>query len=140
MKKFFAQTWVGAVLASLIIRWVSTQSSFADVTVFATPVTSSGSNGVCPGSYVGYVYYTKTVANGWGWAPATNTTVFTAADGGGRSDTKIVFLGKSNDTGCNQTTVMAPNPPSSTKYRFYIYFPSNVPTTNYPVVLTGFEP
>ena len=101
---------------------------------------SSGSNGVCPGSYAGYVIYSKTVANGWGWAPSTNTTMFKAVDGGGRTDTKVEFIGKSNDTGCNQTTVTIPNPPTSTKYRFKIYFPSNVPTTNYPVVLTGFDP
>ena len=128
-----------AILAILILC-ASAHSSRADVTVFAAPVTSSGSNGFCPGSYTGYVFYSKTVGNGWGWAPSTNTTLFTAADGGGRTDTKVYFLGKLNDTGCNQTSVTIPNPPTSLKYRFYIYFTNNVPTTNYPIVLTGFDP
>jgi hypothetical protein len=110
-------------------------------TIYATPVASGGTQGTCPGTYVGYVNYTKTIAQGWGWVPDTNnTTVFTAADGGGRTDTKVVYLGKSNDGGCDQTSVTIPNPPPSAKYRFTIYFPNNVPTTNYPIVLTGFQP
>ena len=60
MKKFIPQMFV---VVGLVV-WGSVQSSYADVTVFATPVTSNGSSGVCPGSYAGYVYYTKTVANG----------------------------------------------------------------------------
>ena len=138
MKKFIAQIGFSVVLAGLVVA--GAQASYAAITLTNMPVVSNGSNEVCPGSYAGYVAYTKTVGNGWGWAPATNTTVFTAADGGGRSDTKIVFVGKSNDTGCNQTSVTIPNPPTSTKYRFTIYFPNNVPTTNYPMVLTGFDP
>ena len=126
-------------LAGLFI-WLGSLSSFADTTVSVLPTVSSGTDGVCPGSYAGYAYYAKTVGQGWGWAPSTNTTTFKASDGGGRSDTKIVFVGKSNDTGCNQTSVTIPNPPTSTKYQFKIYFPSNVPTTNYPIVLTGFNP
>ena len=137
MKQLYSNLF--AILAVLVLL-TGTHASRADVTVFATPVTTSGSNGFCPGSYTGYVFYSKTVANGWGWAPSTNTTVFKATDGGGRTDTKVDFVGKSNDTGCNQTSVTIPNPPTSTKYRFYIYFTNSVPTTNYPIVLTGFDP
>lgn len=111
------------------------------IKIFAAATISSGTIGTCPGTYSGFVSYTKTVASGWGWVPDTNnTTVFTAADCGGRSDTKVVYLGKNNDTDCGAKSVTVPNLPVSAKYRFTIYFPNNVPTTNYPIVLTGFLP
>ena len=108
------------------------------ITVFGAPYPGGGSQGSCPGPYAGYVNYTKTVSQGWGWVPTG--TVHTASDGSGRTDTKIVYLGKRTDNGCDQTSVIIPNPPVSTAYRFTIYFPNNVPTTNYPIVLTGFNP
>ena len=108
------------------------------ITVYGAPKISNGIQGTCPGNYAGYVSYTKTISQGWGWAPTG--TVHTASDGGGRTGTIVVFLGKYGDTGCNQTTVTIPNPPYSPSYRFAIYFPNNVPTTNYPIVLTGFNP
>ncbi len=110
------------------------------LTVYAAPVTSSGSIGTCPGSYVGYVSYRKTTADGWGWAPSTNTTVHAASDTV-RTDTKITFTGNLFDSGCQQTSVLVPDPPTSSKYRFTIYFPTSIPATNaYPITLTGFEP
>ena len=110
------------------------------IVVFGLPKVSNGTQGTCPGHYAGYIIYSKTIAQGWGWAPSTNTTTFTAADGSGRTDTKITYMGEYGDTGCNQTTVTIPNPPYSPVYRFTIYFPTNVPTTNYPIILTGFNP
>jgi hypothetical protein len=136
MKKFLSQLCSGAVLAGLVILGQA-QSGFADITVYATPVVSNGSNGMCPGAYVGCVSYIKTAGQGWGWAP-TNT-VHTATDTN-RSDTKIAFIGMLNDSGCNQTTVTVPNPTVSPKYRFTIYFPNNVPTNAYPILLSGFAP
>jgi hypothetical protein len=110
------------------------------IVVFGGPISGGGTQGTCPGKYAGYINYTKTIAQGWGWTPVTGATTFTAADGGGRTDTKIMYGGMYGDTGCNQTTVTIPNPPFSPAYRFTIYFPNNVPTTNYPIVLTGFNP
>jgi hypothetical protein len=109
----------------------------ADVVITATPVVSSGTNGICPGGYIGYVNYTKTVANGWGWAPTGTGHSVTDTN---RTDTKVEFQGKSGDTGCNQTTVSIPDPTSSTKYRFHVYFTNNVPTNAYSLVLAGFNP
>jgi hypothetical protein len=110
------------------------------VCVFGAPISGGGTQSPCPGKYAGYVNYTKTVAQGWGWVPSTNTTIFTASDGGGRTDTSIVYGGRNLDSGCNLTSVTIPNPPYSPSYRFSIYFPKNVPKTNYPIVLTGFNP
>jgi hypothetical protein len=111
------------------------------ITVYGAPKVGGGTQGDCPGKYAGYVSYTRTISQGWGWAPATNTTtVFTAADGSGRTDTKIMYMGKYGDTGCDETAVTIPNPPYSPKYRFTIFFLNNVPTTNYPIILTGFDP
>ena len=139
MKKIISQLGAGAVLLGFTgLIWSGIQTSLAGpITAFATPVVSTGTNGLCPGGYTGYVIYTKTVAQGWGWAP-TNT-VHTATDTN-RTDTKVEFLGKLNDIGCNQTTVAIVQPCPSTKYRFTIYFPNNVPTNSYPITLSGFAP
>lgn len=109
------------------------------LTIYALPVAASGTSGSCPGAYAGYVNYTKTVSQGWGWAPSTNTTVHTASDLN-RTDTKVVYLGKYGDNGCAQTTVTVPHPTASPKYRFTIYFPNNVPTNSYAITLNGFDP
>ena len=112
-----------------------------DVLVLYGPViTTGGSSGTCPGTYAGSVSFNKTVAQGWGWAPSTNTTIHTASDTL-RSDTKVTYVGRSFDAGCGQTSIAVPDPTVSLKYRFTIYFPSDVPTTNaYPITLTGFDP
>jgi hypothetical protein len=137
------KTAIAAFATLLTLAGCTTQQSkykLGDpITVFGGPVTSSGTQGTCPGTYAGYVIYTKSLP-AWGWATLTNTTVFTASDGGGRTDTKIVYNGKNFDSGCALTNVTIPNPPPSPKYRFTIYFPNNVPTTNYPIILTGFAP
>ena len=119
---------------------VASLSGGGPIVVFGAPKVSNGTHGTCPGSYAGYVNFTKTISQGWGWAPATNTTtIFTASDGSGRKDTVVTYLGEYGDTGCNQTIVTIPNLPPSPVYRFTIFFPKNVPTTNYPIVLTGFN-
>jgi Immunoglobulin domain len=109
------------------------------ITVFGFPVFSGGSQGTCPGPYAGYVNYTKTVVQGWGWAPSTGTTVHTATDTN-RTDTKVQYLGKFGDKNCQQTTVTVPDPTFSPKYRFTIYFTNNVPTNSYAITLSGFDP
>jgi hypothetical protein len=119
---------------------VFTATAGGPITVYGSPVISSGSRGGCPGAYAGYVNYIKTVLQGWGWAPTSGTTVHTAADGTTRTDTKVEYVGKNGDSGCNQTIVTVPHPPLSTKYRFSIYFPNNVPTNSYPITLVGFDP
>jgi hypothetical protein len=107
--------------------------------LYGLPVRSAGSQGTCPGAYAGYVNFTKTAAQGWGWAPTAGTSVHTASDGT-RTDTKVIYTGRYSDSGCAQTTVAVPHPPPSPKYRFTIYFPNNVPTGAYPIVLNGFNP
>jgi hypothetical protein len=114
-------------------------SDWFGVVVYAQPIVSSGSQWTCPGPYTGYVTYTKTVAQGWGWTPSTNTTIYTASDTT-RTNTKVEYGGDYGDEGCAQTTVTIPNPPFSPLYRFAIYFTNNVPTTNYPITLSGFNP
>jgi hypothetical protein len=118
---------------------VYTMSPDLVIQVYGTPVSSSGSLGTCPGQYTGYVSFTKTLQQGWGWAPSTNTTIYTASDTT-RTNTKVAFLGKYSDSGCAQTTVTVPYPAYSPAYRFTIYFTNNVPTTNYPITLSGFNP
>lgn len=110
------------------------------VTVFGSPVFSGGSSGSCPGPYAGYVTFAKTPGQGWGWSPSNGTKLYMVADGGGRSDTIVQYGGNFGDSGCDQTSVTIPSPAYSTKYRFAIYFPDNVPTTNYPITLIGFNP
>jgi hypothetical protein len=109
------------------------------VVVFGAPVVSSGSSGTCPGAYIGYVNYIKTPAHGWGWDPSTNTTTYTASDTI-RTNTKVEFVGDYGDEGCAQTSVTIPYPTFSPAYRFSIIFTNNVPSTNYPITLSGFNP
>ena len=128
--------------STLSIQYGGAQSASyggGTLTLFGPPVFSAGSQGNCPGSYAGYVNFTRTVSQGWGWAPSTNTTIHTASDAT-RTDTKVQYVGKYGDVGCNQTSVTIPHPTSSPKYRFTIFFPNNVPTNAYPITLTGFDP
>jgi hypothetical protein len=108
------------------------------IVVFGPPVVSSGNSSGCPGSYSGYVNYVKTVSQGWGWAPTAGATTLMATDAN-RDDTKVQYMGKSGDPGCGQTSVTIPYPAFSAKYRFTIFFTSNVPTNAYPITLTGFD-
>jgi hypothetical protein len=119
---------------------VATADSGGDLVVYALPMLATGSSGACPGRYIGYANYTKTVAQGWGWAPSTNTTVHTASDGSGRADTKVQYIGRFGDAGCSPVSVTVPNPPPSAAYRFTIYFTNNVPTNAYPLTFAGFNP
>jgi hypothetical protein len=119
---------------------VYTGSPGEPLLLYGSPVVSGGSSGSCPGSYAGYVSYTKTVSQGWGWVPTAGTATHVAADGTSRLDTKVVYVGKYGDSACNQTSVSVPGSAPSPKYRFTIYFPSDVPTNSYPIVLTGFDP
>ncbi len=109
------------------------------IIVYGTPLETSSGEGTCPGAFSGYVNYVLTPP-AWGWTPSTNTTSFTATNGGQRDDVRIQFTGLYGDSGCNLNSVTIPNPPTSPQYAFTIYFRTNSPpTTNYPIVLTGFD-
>jgi hypothetical protein len=126
---------LGLLLSVAIIRPLA-GSQFV---IFGSPVQKSGSQGACPGAFSGYNIYTQ-APPAWGWAPATNTAVFTVTNGGQRADVRIEFTGEYGDSGCNLSGVTIPNPPASPQYTFNVYFRSNPPpTTNYPIILTGFN-
>jgi hypothetical protein len=124
--------------ATLSVVTAATTGS-ESIRVFGTPYLCGGKSGTCPGTYIGYVSFVKTASQGWGWVPSTNTTVHTATDLN-RTDTKIVYMGRYSDSGCDQTSVTVPNPAPSPKYRFTIYFSSDMPTNAYPITLEGFNP
>jgi hypothetical protein len=110
------------------------------VTIYGLPVASNGGAGNCPGKYSGYVNFTKTMSQGWGWAPTAGALAHTATDNN-RSDTKVYFMGQYGDPGCNTNSVAVTNLISPV-YRFSIFFPTNtaVPTNAYPITLDGFDP
>jgi len=110
------------------------------ITMFGMPVVSGGGTGSCPGKYSGYVNFTKTSPQGWGWAPTAGVPTHTASDTN-RVDTKIQYGGQYGDNGCNTNSVSFSNPMSPV-YRFSIYFPpgSQVPTNAYAITLDGFDP
>lgn len=107
------------------------------IIAYAVPVSSKGKMGTCPGSYVAYANYS--VPATWGWVPSTNTTIHTASNGGACSKLCIEYIGEFGDNGCGKTNVTLPTAPPSPAYCFTVYFPSNAPTTNYPIILTGFD-
>ncbi|HEV2331399.1 MAG TPA: immunoglobulin domain-containing protein [Verrucomicrobiae bacterium] len=122
-------------------NWIDPQTGVDPMVVYSFPCPGGGSQGNCPGHFIGYVNYTKPYTNGWGWTPDTTNgnTVFTATDAN-QTNTKIEYVGEWADEGCSQTTVTVPNPPISPAYRFTIYFTNNVPTNAYPITLSGFNP
>jgi hypothetical protein len=111
------------------------------IVVFGMPLLTIGGSGSCPGKYSGYVNYTKTVAQGWGWTPSTSNTVYTVTDTNA-TNTKLAYTGDYGDYGCNQTTVSVPYQAMSPAYRFTVFFPhgTQVPTNAYPITLSGFNP
>lgn len=132
---------VSSTVAPLALDGTLDMNGGGVIVVFGAPLWSVGGIGNCPGKFSGYVNYTKTVSQGWGWSPATGTTVFTASDTNA-TNTKIEFVGDYGDSGCAQTTVTIPYPAMSGLYRFSIFFPpgTQVPTNAYPITLTGFNP
>jgi hypothetical protein len=110
------------------------------VTIYGAPVVSSGGSGSCPGKYSGYVNYTKTSSQGWGWVPTVGAPSHTATDTN-RMDTKVYFGGQYGDSGCATNSVSVTTPISPV-YRFSIFFPTNtaVPTNVYAITLEGFDP
>ncbi len=117
------------------------KSLAADFAISATPTSNaSSSNGFCQFVFVGTANYRKLPNSVYGWAPSAGTNVHTIIDTN-RTDTKVEYLGKTGDKGCQTTTVSIPDPPTSTKYRFTVYFPNNVPTNApYWLSLQGFDP
>ena len=108
------------------------------VIVYAPAVTKSGSEGTCPGAFSGYICYTQ-APPAWGWEPLSSATSFSASNGGQCTNVRIEFVGEYGDTGCSVSNVVIPNPPFSPSYTFNAYFRSSLPTTNYPIILTGFS-
>jgi hypothetical protein len=109
------------------------------ITVSAPPTVSHGTINPCPGTFDGYVAFSKTLP-AWGWHPTAGTNFHTICDTN-RSDTKLQVTGRSGDSYCSNTCVtITGNPPASTAYKFTVYFPNNVPTGNYTVQLDGFDP
>jgi hypothetical protein len=111
------------------------------MTMYGMPVTMTGGNSNnCPGRYSGYVNFTKTASQGWGWAPTAGAPSHTATDYN-RSDTKVYFMGSYSDSGCGTNSVNVSNP-TSPVYRFSIFFPigTQVPTNTYAITLDGFDP
>ena len=125
------------------------------VTVFGTPVATTGTKGSCPGSFKGYINYTNNPP-AWGWAVTDRLVKATAANGGAylSSNTRVEYLGlEAFDTGCaagtvdilaNSTVPPPAVPPShtpSSRYQFTIYFKKlPLPTGAYPINLTNFDP
>jgi len=140
MKKHTLKSIVMAACAGLFLTAGINTYGDTSVVVYATPIASNGNQGSCPGPYTSYVNFTKSVSQGWGWKPSTNTTIHIAANGGDRPDVKVEFVGKRLDSGCSPESVLVPDPAYSTAYRFTIYFTNGVPSTNYPITLTGFDP
>ena len=129
--------------ASLMIYTssIDPQTGVDPVVVFGFPLSGNGGSGTCPGKYAGYINFTKTSQQGWGWAPDTSNgnTHFIASDTN-RPDTKIQYGGAYGDNGCGQTGIAVASPAMSPVYRFTIYFPNNVPTNAYNITLDGFKP
>ena len=83
------------------------------------------------------IKYSKTIANGWGWAPVV-TNVIIQAQVWQQPTMPIQYFGSSGDSGCGIGAVNIPKPPYSAFYEFAVGFNSGQQTTNLPVALFGF--
>ena len=116
------------------------------LTVYGSPVVSSGGSGDCPGPYVAYVNYRKSVSQGWGWVAdhGVGNTTHSATDIN-FNDTKVQAVGPVNDNFCQPTSVPnthagSPAPEDITN-RFTIYFTNIHSSPNpYPITLNGYKP
>lgn len=132
---------------SLILLTLSTFLTVrAGIVIYPSSVSptnnSCGHASGCPGGYCTYVNYTKTVPQGWGWVPDTNSNIITATNTNS-THTKIEIGGAYGDHNCGASTVSIEAPYYSPVYRFTVYFTNNadVPrTTNYPLVVDGIIP
>jgi hypothetical protein len=128
-----------SVPAGLIV-WTTN----SPLTAWGTPIRSQGGSSGCLPNYAGYVNYFKSPQNGYGWTPnhASGNTTHFAADNT-RVDTKVETSGDTNDYLCNghigANTHSGSPPPEDHWWVFTIYFPNNVPTSSYPITLTGFN-
>lgn len=78
--------------------------------------------------------YTKTIANGWGWATNSQPLRAVAA-----SNTFVVhYFGKNGDSGCATGAVTVPWPAPSPKYRFSLSYPNVIGRSNLTII--GFNP
>ena len=126
--------------ASLIVA--ITNDTRAPFVYFGAAYPIVGTLDSCPGHYIGYVNFRKSVAQGWGWAPDHfgGNTAHTGTDAN-RADTIVQAMGNINDNYCatNAVTIVHSSTEDG-KFRFTIYFSNNVPTTPYPITLSGFVP
>jgi len=100
----------------------------------------------CNGSEAeGIATYSRTLANGWGYAVDTNGNTVFRATYTNSTHVNIQAFGKGGDNYCSTSnSVTIPNPPRSTKYRFTLFFtdPNDVPSgTNLcPLQVINFNP
>src|SRR5690348_17430 len=98
------------LLTALALGLLATVIVKGDIVIYPTSI-ANGAGGSeppgCPGHYIGFANYTKTIAQGWGWK--TNGTVHTASVTN-RSDVKVEYLGKLGDKSCATNTVSVPDP------------------------------
>lgn len=137
MKHILATT---LTLVAALVALQPTKSK-ADFTIYPTSTVMATNTGTgCPGSYIAYAVYIKSAPT-FGWNPDTNNfTLFTATSTGANTNVVVQFSGKKLDSGCNSNSVIIPNPPYSTAYRFAVYFKSGTVSTNNPLTLHGFLP
>lgn len=135
---------------NMLSKWFF-NSYIADSTVF---ITNNGTNyssggggdgsGNPPNNYVGYAIFNKTVANGWGFVPDTNTPYHYIVNAESPTNTYIVALGRSLDTYATNGVLLLPLGTNgltySSAYRMAEYFYGSMPTnTNHVLNAYGFH-
>jgi len=113
------------------------------LTLYASALTNSPN--CAGGNCAGYASYSKSFTNGWGYIPVTNgNTTFSAAYTN-QANVNVQANGKQGQNLCSHSnSVVIPNPPIDSAYRFIVYFPvgSVLPTNvmQCPLLLTNILP
>jgi hypothetical protein len=105
-------------------------------------------SGGCPRPYIGYSLYQKPPTNSdgsplWGWFPSHTNNPLSITDLT-RTNTKLQFFSAYGQVGCGASPLLFTNGYTATNlpvppFQFAVYFTNNV-QTNYPLLLTGFNP
>jgi len=101
--------------------------------IWADTTASAGEVNPCPGAYVGYCTYSLDAPQ-FGWEAMTNAVAMDPA----RSDTAVLYVGRLAETGCGFGSVNVI--PVGERFRFSVFFPTNLPSGQYPLRLVNFEP
>lgn len=108
--------------AILILTLIATTVLAGDVVLIPITITTNTGPNCIGGNYVGVITYGKTISQGWGWAPDTNSGPPFTGTYTNTTHCNLQAIGKEHDTICSRSNSLNTANPPDTKYRWGVYF------------------